>query len=298
MTDRRVERVEDLARRAQAIEVGRRGFGIDDEPSRFLAARLQAVRRSVAATWLLTEDGDPVASLLAYPLTLRRPDGRDVDGVGLGAVATIPEARGRGHAEHLCRTVVEDAEASGRPLSILFSAIGTKLYERVGFRTAAGWGHSTTELDALAHATEPLGLAPIDPRAARADLDALWADWHAGTLHVRRDAAAWTHGLAVNPDDLWLGVGDPLTGYARVEITDDTLYLSELILADRSQEAGAFSSLARYALRWGCTKFTTWHPPTPGLEGRFEDLGRPKTLPMLRGEADESLLRIWPSDYF
>lgn len=60
-------------------------------------------------------------------------DGRSVGVCGLGAVFTLPDHRGKGHATTLIERVLEQATAQGQGLALLFSEIGIDYYARVGF---------------------------------------------------------------------------------------------------------------------------------------------------------------------
>lgn len=55
--------------------------------------------------------------------------------VGLGAVFTQPEHRGRGTARELIDRLLEKTTADGADLALLFSEIGADYYERLGFTT-------------------------------------------------------------------------------------------------------------------------------------------------------------------
>ena len=81
---------------------------------------------------LLNDAGDRVASLKRYRYPVR-VDGRDGWMCGIGAVFTVPEHRGAGHASRLVEHVVEQSRQEGALLSGLFSEIGTSFYERLGF---------------------------------------------------------------------------------------------------------------------------------------------------------------------
>ncbi len=61
-------------------------------------------------------------------------DGRAVDTLGIGAVFTPPPRRGRGHAAALIEAMCREAAAGGCELALLFSEIGARYYERLGFR--------------------------------------------------------------------------------------------------------------------------------------------------------------------
>jgi len=80
--------------------------------------------------------GGHVASLKRY----RHPvhvDGRDGWMCGIGAVLTVPEHRGAGHASRLVEYVIEESRREGALLAGLFSEIGTTFYERLGFSAVA-----------------------------------------------------------------------------------------------------------------------------------------------------------------
>ena len=63
-----------------------------------------------------------------------RAGGREVPAIGIGALFTRPDARRRGAAGALLRALLAQGEAEGASLALLFSEIGTRYYERFGFR--------------------------------------------------------------------------------------------------------------------------------------------------------------------
>jgi GNAT superfamily N-acetyltransferase len=83
---------------------------------------------------LLDGRGRWVASAKRYLWPIRL-DG--VDGVmcGLGAVFTRPEERGRGYAGMMIERLIEQSRGEGAMIAGLFSEIGERFYERLGFRT-------------------------------------------------------------------------------------------------------------------------------------------------------------------
>ncbi len=81
---------------------------------------------------LLDDDGSYRASLKRYRYDVR-VNGRDGWMCGLGAVFTPEEHRGRGHATRLIEHVIESSRAEGALLAGLFSEIGARYYERLGF---------------------------------------------------------------------------------------------------------------------------------------------------------------------
>lgn len=62
-----------------------------------------------------------------------RLDGREVRIMGIGAVFTPPGLRRHGHAAELIRRMLDQAEGEGIDLALLFSEIGPRYYQRLGF---------------------------------------------------------------------------------------------------------------------------------------------------------------------
>ncbi len=98
-------------------------------------------RAQLAAPWgsthlrrvALVENGRLLATAKRYDLS-GRLDGQPIRILGLGAVFTPESERGRGHAATLLRRVLDDGAAGGSGLALLFSDIGPRYYERLGFR--------------------------------------------------------------------------------------------------------------------------------------------------------------------
>ena len=80
----------------------------------------------------LVSNGVLLVSAKRYRVTMRL-DGRAVPTIGIGAVFTPAEHRGRGHAAALIDHIVEAARADGAAMAILFSEIAPRYYERLGF---------------------------------------------------------------------------------------------------------------------------------------------------------------------
>jgi predicted N-acetyltransferase YhbS len=85
---------------------------------------------------LLDDAGTHVASLKRYRLPVR-VDGHDGWMCGIGAVLTVPEHRGAGHASRLVEEVLDQSRREGALIAALFSEIGVTFYERLGFSTVA-----------------------------------------------------------------------------------------------------------------------------------------------------------------
>lgn len=262
----------------------------------FQALRLAHARRALATWWLLEEDGRPVGSLVCHPLTFTA-GGRVLPGYGLGAVSTVPEARRRGHAAALCRHAIAHAEAEGRSVGLLYSAIPPAYYERLGFRALPARHHVGEDPSALAASGPQHALLPLDPLGASAGLAALYEAFHGDALHLHRDAAGFRSNLALNAGDLVYGIGDPLRGYARTTLDETSLEVSELVVppADR---APTLRALADLAARLGRSRLEGWFDPVAELAGFLADRGRATTLPMVRGAEPDPRARFWSSDYF
>lgn len=81
---------------------------------------------------LLDGDGRWVATAKRYRFAARLDDG-EVDVVGVGAVFTPPELRGRAYAPRIVEAMLAEEAARGTTLAALFSEIGADYYRRLGF---------------------------------------------------------------------------------------------------------------------------------------------------------------------
>lgn len=83
---------------------------------------------------LLDEEGTLLVSMKRYRFSVRY-DGEVVPMLGVGAVFTPSELRGRGYAAAIVERVIEEEAAAGTALAALFSEIGPAYYRRLGFET-------------------------------------------------------------------------------------------------------------------------------------------------------------------
>jgi GNAT superfamily N-acetyltransferase len=81
----------------------------------------------------LVDESGVLASAKRYDFRAR-VDGLVTDILGVGAVFTPPELRGRGHARDLIDAMIADAADRGCSMALLFSEIGASYYEPLGFR--------------------------------------------------------------------------------------------------------------------------------------------------------------------
>jgi GNAT superfamily N-acetyltransferase len=83
---------------------------------------------------LLDQQDNLLASAKRYRHAIQL-DGREGWMAGIGAVFTPEAQRGRGHATRLIEILIERERNAGALLAGLFSEIGTRFYERLGFRS-------------------------------------------------------------------------------------------------------------------------------------------------------------------
>jgi predicted N-acetyltransferase YhbS len=291
-----VRRAETDADRRAVLEVAHAATRPEAPFEHFAALRLSHPRRALASWWLLEEDGRAASSLVRYPLRFS-DGGGEREGYGHGAVATRPHARRRGLARTLCERAIEDAEAEGRRVGLLFSAIPPAYYERLAFRALPAWGHVAERPADLAASGPRAPLVPLDPRRSVERLAALYERHHAGSLHLRRDAAAFARTIEIEPRDLFFAAPDPERGYVRAAPDRESLDVLELVLPDEDR-APALRALAHLAGALGLARLEGWFPPVPEVAAHFRDAGRATTLPMVRGAEDVAGARFWASDHF
>jgi len=116
----------------------------------------------------LIEDDRILCSAKDYRFTAH-VGGRLVSVLGIGAVFTPLEVRGRGHARALLEALMAEARAQGCEMGLLFSEIGSAYYEALGFRALA---RPSYEIEVL---RGPRAGAPatLVRSAESSDLDAL-----------------------------------------------------------------------------------------------------------------------------
>ena len=82
---------------------------------------------------LVDREGRLVGSSKRYALLLRDAGGAPLRTVGIGAVFTAPEARGKGVASEMVGAMLEEARGLGYAAGLLYSDIEPAYYERLGF---------------------------------------------------------------------------------------------------------------------------------------------------------------------
>jgi GNAT superfamily N-acetyltransferase len=111
------------------------GGGLPQERFQLFQRRLadapEAKDRYRLLGWFV--QGALAAAMKAYDLRAHCA-GRPLRILGVGAVYTPPELRRKGHAAAMLRAAMEEAGSGGAHAAVLFSDIGVKYYERLGFR--------------------------------------------------------------------------------------------------------------------------------------------------------------------
>jgi GNAT superfamily N-acetyltransferase len=82
---------------------------------------------------VLNDQGELLASLKRYQLTISTPKKQNIPAIGIGAVFTREIARRQGAASELLQRVLEEAKQEGIEAALLFSDIKPDFYERLGF---------------------------------------------------------------------------------------------------------------------------------------------------------------------
>jgi len=148
-------------------------------------------------------DGNRVlASAKRYRLALQ-VDNEAVPIIGIGAVFTPPAERRRGHAAALIERIVDDAAREGIWAAMLFSEIGPRYYERLGFvslpmldadlTVSQGRGAPAMLVRAVEPDDHPHLLELHQTLAARYRLSLRWhPDWLAYSLAKKRMLAAFS----------------------------------------------------------------------------------------------------------
>jgi predicted N-acetyltransferase YhbS len=122
-----LEQILDASYRLWGEGLTRRGYG------QYNAAQLRTAwgRRNLARL-ALVENGRLLATAKRYDLAART-GGRTIRVLGIGAVFTPPDLRGRGLARNLIDLMIADAARDGIHAALLFSEIGPGYYARLGF---------------------------------------------------------------------------------------------------------------------------------------------------------------------
>jgi GNAT superfamily N-acetyltransferase len=220
--------------------------------------------------------------------------------LGLGAVFTPKEGRGRGHATALVEAALRRGVTHGYDLALLMSEIGAPFYERLGFRALPAEEALCLPFLPVPWPAEaaPLpveGLRPLAP----SDLDALVALRDAATrgrrFRLRRDHLAWEQtllkielGKTFQPERphriLVVERRGTVVAYAVWRRERAALRWLEHGGAAGSDDAlaGLFLTALAEARRLGVNRLEAWHLPEAVTAGRLYPVAvRPRHDPVV-----------------
>jgi len=84
------------------------------------------------------QDSMVVGHVAFSPVTVSRPDGSVLAGIGLGPMAVAPSHQGHGIGKRLARIGLERLRAAGHPFCVVLGH--PNFYPRFGFKRASGYG--------------------------------------------------------------------------------------------------------------------------------------------------------------
>lgn len=174
----------------------------------------------------LTDETGLVASAKRYGLAIAAPDGRALPAVGIGAVFTREDARGRGHAAALVREILREARDAGAAAAWLHAEIDPAYYARLGFIELPGRSYRAPA------AALPAG-APLEARPATVEDVARMVAWYEAAfegpwLRPARSAAMWRYFTFRNHVRAWILEGAGVdVGYLCAEHGGDVLWVNE-----------------------------------------------------------------------
>jgi predicted N-acetyltransferase YhbS len=241
----------------------------------------------------LVERGKLVASIKRYGLALREGTGSVLRAVGIGAVFTAPEARGRGLASVLLTAVMNEARDLGYEAAALYSDIDPAFYERLGFVAlpARDLRIATADLPASG-ALAVRAAEDADEAQLLRWHEASWAREHPTWLRPSRTRALLRYfRLRNRVKDLWvLKDGAREVGYLMAGSDDPARDLPDprppgLLWFDESAAPGVprervWATIARLARGAKATHVQAWRGPEGVPEGA-EILARPSSFPMI-----------------
>lgn len=177
-----------------------------------------------AHSWLVEDDGVPVAHLRIYPRLVRVGPGAELRVAGVGNVVTARSARGHGHADRVTSAAVRAAGDEGYAYSLLWTHLPA-LYARHGF---GGTVEEETEVT-VPPGPSDIAVRPMEPHElpAVAALQGAFDAHRQGT--AVRDAAFWRESPRWLRDDTLVSTSTTgLTGYVRRHVDGGVVTVLEL----------------------------------------------------------------------
>ncbi|AKT40189.1 GNAT family N-acetyltransferase [Chondromyces crocatus] len=226
----------------------------------------------------LVDDTGLVASAKRYSLLLAAPDRRPLPAVGIGAVFTRQDARGRGLASTLIREILREATAQGACAAWLHCEIDPGFYARLGFAELPGVAHH-------APAAQLPGDAPLDHRPATPDdMDRLLA-WYEesfddGWLRPARSTALWNYFSFRNSGPAFLlQDGGKDVGYLSADTSHGVMWVNEWS-APGIERPRLLATVRKLAEQHGLADVAGWLRPDQ-VDGVFSPSPRKSGVPMI-----------------
>lgn len=151
--------------------------------------------------WVMAREGKIESLVRIFPLKLVLGE-TTISAGGIGAVSTLPSARGQGHMHHLMYRVIEEMKKEF-PVSILwgdrhryrlfgYEFAGSSLKMRIGSRGLSKLG--VPPLDPVSHYGEPESLARIRACREAQPFHRIRAEHEDSLLYTRSGLITWTAG--------------------------------------------------------------------------------------------------------
>lgn len=230
--------------------------------------------------------GSLTAAMKAYDLRATCA-GRPLRVLGVGAVFTPPDLRRRGHAAAMLRAVMDEYASRGGHAAVLFSDIGVRYYERLGFRALESRECTVkaSELPRLPGTTRPAlaGDEPLMTRlfaASRGDRRfALARDGWTLRFQLRRlRELARARGIG-EPEWGLIAEGASGEGAAMLRFGRDSVDVLDAAWTTDAARDCVLSGLRERLDRAGRGSLRLW--PAGQVRGLFEEEGRNSAVAMI-----------------
>ncbi len=248
---------------------------------------------------MISPSGELVSSMKRYYFDLL-VDQKKVKAIGLGAIFTDPNKRGKGHGAELIKRVLEEAnQKESCQAAFLYSDINPAFYQQFGFEAfpAQRWS-----LDPRQSTSGQI----LETREAQStDLDQLldWYElgWGAKKIRPCRNRETWSLFREINhlePDRIlinnYMPVGYFTYGWNAVQ---KTLILAECFVL-KGNEQWAFNSVLKLSQYYQAEKIVGWG----GSESLFSNLVRiefrSNSVPMLKLFSEKILKKTNENDFY
>ena len=230
------------------------------------------------------QDGHVCCSLKRYALRFAH-GGRTVDMVGIGAVFTPPQHRGRAFAAQLLGSVVGSSPA------LLFSDIDPAFYQRLGFARCAAASFACDSDDLPSG--QPLSLVVCDDAARLVGLrDRLWCS----RGRLERDACGWRYWYWRNGPLLTyvLSAAERAVGFVSLRRTNEVLLVEDAGVETAFRER-FWSTLRLLARQASCSSVRGWFPPEL-VSDCWQRSDRSACIPMVANLAGDA--HFWGAERF